>query len=153
MPLNPDRLFPIEPEARGIARELYARVKDLPILSPHGHTEPRWYAENQPFSDPVSLFVRPDHYIFRMLYSQGISLEQLGVPDKHGVVHNTDTLIGTDGFAGIKTGSMDASGGCFMFVSKRSAGDLYGVVLGQQGHNLIDAGLYAAKQLADHVAA
>jgi glucuronate isomerase len=90
MPLNPDRLFPIEPEARGIARELYGAVKDLPILSPHGHTEPRWYAEDQPFSDPVSLFVRPDHYIFRMLYSQGISLEQLGVPDRQGVVHNTD---------------------------------------------------------------
>jgi glucuronate isomerase len=90
MPLNPDRLFPIEPEAREIARELYASVKDLPILSPHGHTEPRWYAENEAFSDPVSLFVRPDHYIFRMLCSQGISLEQLGVPDRHGVVHNTD---------------------------------------------------------------
>ena len=90
MPLHPDRLLPIEPEARAIARELYAGVANLPILSPHGHTEPRWYAENEAFSDPVSLFVRPDHYIFRMLYSQGISLEDLGVPDKHGVVHNTD---------------------------------------------------------------
>ena len=90
MPLHPDRLFPIEPEARAIARELYAGVKDLPIISPHGHTEPRWYAENENFSDPVSLFVRPDHYIFRMLYSQGISLEQLGVPDRNGVVHNHD---------------------------------------------------------------
>ncbi|MEO8882970.1 MAG: glucuronate isomerase, partial [Devosia sp.] len=76
--------------ARAIARELYAGVANLPILSPHGHTEPRWYAENEAFSDPVSLFVRPDHYIFRMLYSQGISLEDLGVPDKHGIVHNTD---------------------------------------------------------------
>src|SRR5665213_1797110 len=90
MPLRPDRLLPIEPEARAIARELYTGVAALPILSPHGHTEPRWYAENEAFSDPVSLFVRPDHYIFRMLYSQGISLEDLGVPDKHGVVHNTD---------------------------------------------------------------
>ena len=90
MPLHPDRLLPIEPEARAIARELYAGVKDLPILSPHGHTEPRWYAENEAFPDPVSLFVRPDHYIFRMLYSQGVSLEDLGVPDQHGVVHNAD---------------------------------------------------------------
>jgi glucuronate isomerase len=90
MPLHPDRLLPIEPEALAIARELYAEVAGLPILSPHGHTEPRWYAENQPFPDPVSLFVRPDHYIFRMLYSQGISLEALGVPDRRGVVHNTD---------------------------------------------------------------
>ncbi|MDR3470589.1 MAG: glucuronate isomerase [Devosia sp.] len=90
MPLHPDRLLPIEPEARAIARELYIGVAGLPILSPHGHTEPRWYAENQPFPDPVSLFVRPDHYIFRMLYSQGISLEALGVPDRHGVVRNRD---------------------------------------------------------------
>ena len=90
MALHPDRLLPIEPAARAIARELYAGVKDLPIISPHGHTEPRWYAENAAFADPVSLFVRPDHYIFRMLYSQGISLEALGVPDRQGVVHNTD---------------------------------------------------------------
>jgi serine-type D-Ala-D-Ala carboxypeptidase (penicillin-binding protein 5/6) len=70
-----------------------------------------------------------------------------------GTVHNTDTLLGTDGFAGIKTGSMDASGGCFMFLSHRAAGDVYGVVLGQHGHNLITAGLYAGKQLADRVSA
>jgi D-alanyl-D-alanine carboxypeptidase (penicillin-binding protein 5/6) len=70
-----------------------------------------------------------------------------------GTVHNTDTLLGTDGFAGIKTGSMDASGGCFMFLSHRAAGDMYGVVLGQHGHNLITAGLYAGKQLADQVGA
>jgi D-alanyl-D-alanine carboxypeptidase (penicillin-binding protein 5/6) len=70
-----------------------------------------------------------------------------------GTVHNTDTLLGTDGFAGIKTGSMDASGGCFMFLSHRAAGDVYGVVLGQHGHNLITAGLYAGKQLADQIGA
>jgi len=72
-----------------------------------------------------------------------------------GTVHNTDTLLGHDGFAGIKTGSMDASGGCFMFVSHRLEGghtvDLYGVVLGQPGHNLITAALTAARQLADNV--
>ena len=90
MPLNPDRLFPPEPAVRDVARALYAGVKDLPILSPHGHTEPRWYAENEAFPDPVSLFVRPDHYIFRMLYSQGVSLEELGIPDRQGEVHNSD---------------------------------------------------------------
>jgi len=90
MPLHPDRLFPIEPSARRVARELYEAVKDLPIISPHGHTEPRWYAENEAFPDPVSLFVRPDHYIFRMLFSQGISLEALGIPDRNGEVKNTD---------------------------------------------------------------
>jgi D-alanyl-D-alanine carboxypeptidase (penicillin-binding protein 5/6) len=73
-----------------------------------------------------------------------------------GDVTNTNTLLGQDGFVGMKTGSHDAAGGCFMFRSWRHTGSgnvpLTGVVLGQQGHNLITAGLYAAKQLADHVA-
>jgi D-alanyl-D-alanine carboxypeptidase (penicillin-binding protein 5/6) len=72
-----------------------------------------------------------------------------------GTVHNTDTLLGSQGFVGMKTGSEDAAGGCFMFhVRRRSGGhlvDLVGVVLGQSGHNLIDAGLYAARQLADRL--
>ena len=72
-----------------------------------------------------------------------------------GVVHNTDTLLGKDGFAGIKTGSMNASGGCFMFVTHRVISGrqvaVYGVVLGQPGHNLITAALTAARQLADKV--
>lgn len=77
--LNPDRLFPPDPTIRGLARRLYASVKDLPIISPHGHTDPRWYAENAAFPDPAQLFVVPDHYIFRMLHSQGIRLEDLGI--------------------------------------------------------------------------
>ena len=80
MSLNPDRLLPIEPDARAIARRLFAEVEHRPIISPHGHTEPVWYAENAPFRDPASLFVIPDHYIFRMLYSQGVPLDALGVP-------------------------------------------------------------------------
>jgi len=79
MSLDPDRLFPVEAQARGIARCLYERVKNLPIISPHGHTDPRWYAEDNNFSDPASLFIKPDHYIFRMLYSQGVALEKLGI--------------------------------------------------------------------------
>lgn len=51
----------------------------MPILSPHGHADPRWFAENEPFPDPARLFVTPDHYVFRMLYSQGVSLERLGI--------------------------------------------------------------------------
>jgi glucuronate isomerase len=51
----------------------------MPILSPHGHADPRWFAENEPFPDPAKLFVTPDHYVFRMLYSQGVSLESLGI--------------------------------------------------------------------------
>jgi glucuronate isomerase len=77
--LHPDRLLPSDPEQRAIARRLYDSVRDLPILSPHGHTDPRWFAENKPFDNPAQLFVAPDHYIYRMLYSQGVKLEDLGV--------------------------------------------------------------------------
>ena len=88
--LDPDRLFPPDPSVRGIARRLYERVKDLPILSPHGHTDPRWFAENAPFPDPATLFIVPDHYIFRMLHSQGIPLERLGVPSADGGAVESD---------------------------------------------------------------
>ncbi len=77
--LHKDRLFPSDPSARSVAQRLYETVRDLPIISPHGHTDARWFAENQPFPDPATLFLVPDHYIFRMLYSQGIALERLGV--------------------------------------------------------------------------
>jgi glucuronate isomerase len=73
--LDEDRLFPVEPSVRALARALYAEVRDLPIISPHGHTEPRWYAENERFPDPAQLLIVPDHYIFRMLVSQGVRLE------------------------------------------------------------------------------
>ncbi|MBZ6076628.1 glucuronate isomerase [Microvirga puerhi] len=82
MLIHPDRLFSAEPEARAIARCLYASVRDLPIISPHGHTDPRWYADDEAFPDPATLFVVPDHYIFRMLYSQGVRLEDLGIPER-----------------------------------------------------------------------
>lgn len=80
-----DRLFPADPVVRGIARELYASVKHLPIISPHGHTDPRWFAENAAFENPTALLLAPDHYIFRMLYSQGIRLADLAIPDRQGV--------------------------------------------------------------------
>ena len=60
-------------------RNLSKRSKDLPIVSPHGHCDPSWFAENKPFENPASLLVTPDHYVFRMLYSQGIGLEELGI--------------------------------------------------------------------------
>lgn len=82
--LDEDRLFPLEGRARNIARELYTEIKNLPIVSPHGHTDPRWFAENKPFPDPAQLFVTPDHYVFRMLHSQGVALEKLGVPRADG---------------------------------------------------------------------
>ncbi|HEV3193058.1 MAG TPA: glucuronate isomerase [Polyangiaceae bacterium] len=79
-----DRLFPSDPAERAVARRLYERVRRLPIVSPHGHTNPAWFADNEPFADPASLLVIPDHYILRMLYSQGVSLEALGVPRADG---------------------------------------------------------------------
>ncbi|MCB9947309.1 MAG: glucuronate isomerase [Rhodospirillaceae bacterium] len=88
--LHPDRLLPPEPGVRAIARRLYERVRDLPIVSPHGHTDPRWFADDQPFADPASLFVVPDHYLFRMLYSQGVALEDLGIPRIDGGPVETD---------------------------------------------------------------
>jgi len=80
--LHEDRLFPPEEKTRAIARRLYQGIRDLPIMSPHGHTQAGWFVRNEPFPDPVTLFVQPDHYIFRMLYSQGISLEELEISNK-----------------------------------------------------------------------
>jgi glucuronate isomerase len=79
MLLHEDRLFPADPATRSIARALYAHVRSLPIVSPHGHTQAAWFAQNQPFPDPATLFVQPDHYVYRMLYSQGVSLDDLEI--------------------------------------------------------------------------
>lgn len=73
------RLFPADPATRDIAQRLYASVRSLPIISPHGHTQASWFAENKPFANPAKLFVQPDHYIYRMLYSQGVRLEDLEI--------------------------------------------------------------------------
>jgi len=77
--LDENWLFSTDCQVRPIAQRLYAAVRDLPLVSPHGHSDPRWFAENEAFADPVSLFIVPDHYVFRMLYSQGIALEELGI--------------------------------------------------------------------------
>tara|TARA_Y100001956_G_C4129552_1_gene192740 strand:+ start:10665 stop:12092 length:1428 start_codon:yes stop_codon:yes gene_type:complete len=90
--LHEDRLFPSDLYTREIARELYNGIRDLPIVSPHGHTEPRWFAEDKNFSNATELFITPDHYVFRMLYSQGISLEQLGISNISGRVTQKDPL-------------------------------------------------------------
>jgi glucuronate isomerase len=79
MLIHPDRLFPAESSTRKIARTLYESVRTLPIVSPHGHTNAAWFARNEPFPDPARLFVQPDHYVHRMLYSQGVSLEDLEI--------------------------------------------------------------------------
>jgi glucuronate isomerase len=82
--LHPDRLLPAEPSVRAIARELYASVKDLPIVSPHGHCDPAWFAADEPWTNAAELLLAPDHYLYRMLYSQGLSLDALGVPSRWG---------------------------------------------------------------------
>ena len=77
--LHEDRLLPADPDTRAIARRLYGEVKALPIVSPHGHTDPAWFADNEAFANPADLLLAPDHYLFRMLYSQGVPLERLRV--------------------------------------------------------------------------
>lgn len=88
--LDPDRLFPADGRARDIARHLYDHIKNLPIISPHGHTDPQWFAENDHFPDAAELLLIPDHYLFRMLYSQGIKLEDIGVARVDGGPVETD---------------------------------------------------------------
>jgi glucuronate isomerase len=85
-----DYCFDPDPSQRGVARELYAQVADLPLVCPHGHVDPRLFAEDAPLGTPADLFIIPDHYVFRMLYSQGIPLEQLGVPTRDGDVVETN---------------------------------------------------------------
>lgn len=82
--LHPDRLFSPEPTQRAIARRLYAEIASLPIVSPHGHTDPAWFATDAPFENATELLLVPDHYVFRMLYSQGVDLDALGIPCADG---------------------------------------------------------------------
>lgn len=82
--LHPDRLFPADPTTRAIARALYAEVGGLPIVSPHGHTDPTWFATDAKWENATTLLLAPDHYVFRMLYSQGIALDDLAIPHRGG---------------------------------------------------------------------
>jgi glucuronate isomerase len=77
--IHPDRLFPSDASVQPIARRLYDEVKHLPIVSPHGHTDPAWFADNASFGNATALLLLPDHYVYRMLYSQGIRLEDLHI--------------------------------------------------------------------------
>jgi glucuronate isomerase len=82
--LDPDRLLPADPRTRSIARALYGEIAGLPIVSPHGHTDPSWFATNAAWADPTELLLAPDHYLYRMLYSHGVALDALGVPSRSG---------------------------------------------------------------------
>lgn len=88
---HPDRFFSSEPNLRAIARELYKNADGVPIMSPHGHVDPSLFSNpNATFGSPADLFIIPDHYVTRMLYSQGIPLESLGVPRIDGGEVQTD---------------------------------------------------------------
>src|SRR5690606_31709460 len=77
--LHPDRLLPVDPGVREIARRLYAEVAELPVISPHGHVPPAWLAEDVPFRDPTSLLIIPDHYSTRLMRAGGVDRGDLGV--------------------------------------------------------------------------
>jgi glucuronate isomerase len=82
--LSKDRLFPAEPSVREIARRLDSRVRALPIVSPYGHADPAWFSLDQSCADPPTLRITLDHYLYRMLYCQGVSLDSLGIPRTDG---------------------------------------------------------------------
>lgn len=88
--LSEDRFFDSDTEIRKVAREIFNSIKLFPIISPHGHVDPQIFADNKPFPNPTDLFIKPDHYVFRMLYSKGISLESLGIPPVDNSVVETD---------------------------------------------------------------
>ena len=84
MPLNENRFFDPDPSVRRIARDLYDETRALPIVSPHGHVDARILADDRPFPEPAALIVLPDHYILRMLYSQGVPMEEMGIAPRGG---------------------------------------------------------------------
>ena len=88
--LSSDRYFSPVPAVRAVARSLYERVARLPLVCPHGHVDPRLLAEDEPFPNPAALIVVPDHYLVRMLYSQGVPMEHLGIPRLDGAPVETD---------------------------------------------------------------
>ena len=89
--MNLDRYFDPDPTQRAIARELYETVAALPLICPHGHVDPRLFADpDYSFGSPVDLLIIPDHYVFRMLYSQGVALEALGIPRRDGMAMETN---------------------------------------------------------------
>jgi glucuronate isomerase len=88
--LHDDRYFDPQPDVRAVARSLYAETAALPLICPHGHVDPRILAEDTPFPEPTALLIIPDHYIFRMLYSRGVPLEDLGIQTRDGTAVEAD---------------------------------------------------------------
>ena len=88
--LDADRYFSPEPTVRRLARDIYERTQVLPLVCPHGHVDPALLANNDAFPEPTALLITPDHYILRMLYSQSVSLESLGIPPNDGTPAESD---------------------------------------------------------------
>ena len=88
--LHPDRFFDADPATRQAARTLYEETESLPLICPHGHVDPSLLADNAPFPEPTALLITPDHYILRMLYSQGLSMESLGIASRDGITSEGD---------------------------------------------------------------
>lgn len=82
--LHPDRLLPADGTALGHARDIFAAIENLPIFSPHGHTDPAWFASNAAFENATDLLLTPDHYVLRMLRAQGVSYDDLGLVRRGG---------------------------------------------------------------------
>lgn len=91
--LHPDRAFDPDPSVRRVARELYELTSRLPLVCPHGHVDPAILAEDSPFPEPAALLVQPDHYILRMLHSQGVPLAAMGVPSRDGTPVEADPRV------------------------------------------------------------
>ncbi len=90
MTLHDDRFFDPDAATLRAAREIFAGTRALPLICPHGHVDPAVIARNEPFPEPTALLITPDHYIFRMLYSQGIPMEEVGVPSQDGTSVEAD---------------------------------------------------------------
>jgi glucuronate isomerase len=94
--LHPDRLLPADPGERAIARRLYEAVRELPVISPHGHVDPRVLLEDEPFPDPATLLITPDHYVTRLLHADALQplLERFGThPNLHLIVFTVDETV------------------------------------------------------------
>ncbi|MCE3275172.1 MAG: uxaC, partial [Propionibacteriaceae bacterium] len=91
--LDPDRALPFPAEQRSLARKIYGATKDLPLICMHGHVEAEAFADDIQFADPAQLLIVPDHYVFRMLASQGIEPAQVGVPRLDGGPVETDSRM------------------------------------------------------------
>ena len=105
--LHPDRALPLHPEQRRIAKEIYGETKGLPLICMHGHVDAQVFADDVPFADPAQLLIVPDHYVFRMLASQGIDIADLGCRGPTAVRSNRTP--GRSGGPSARTGSSTAA--------------------------------------------